>query len=234
MSDRHDRFIAWLLDGADDEPTRDVALHATGCDECMRAIAALDSLAAIDVGAALPPPVRVAGTPSVAGLRPARLVVGVVAVLVLAGSAVVGASALFPDSSGSAVGSSPATAEGVLAGVPTSTDVTPEPSEDEATPTPSDSASPTPSATAVASESSVPAAAPTFAPRTLSPGAPPPPPPPPRTAAPTVRPPTPPPPTPPPPTPPPPTPPPPTPPPPTPPPPTSPPPPPTSPPPPTP
>jgi hypothetical protein len=193
MSDRHDRFIAWLLDGADEEPARDVALHAAGCAECMRAITILDSLAVVDVGAAPPPPHRVAATPATALLRPARMAVGAVAVVALATSAAIGASGLLRDSPRTAVGSPSTTAEGVLGGTPTSADGTPEGSDDNPSPTPSDSASPTPTSTSTSSAApSEPAQAgqvPTFAPQTLSPGTPPPPPPPPTTPAPTVRPP---------------------------------------------
>ncbi|MEP6469217.1 MAG: hypothetical protein ABJC24_05550 [Chloroflexota bacterium] len=55
--DPHRRFAAWLLAGTDDDPPRDLAVHASVCRECQREIAAFDMLTAIDtVRAGMPPP----------------------------------------------------------------------------------------------------------------------------------------------------------------------------------
>lgn len=64
-TDLHERFDAWLRTGAPEDPPRDAAIHASVCDECLRKVAALDSLATVDLGAApLPPSLGIA--------RPAR------------------------------------------------------------------------------------------------------------------------------------------------------------------
>jgi hypothetical protein len=55
MNDPHARFSAWLLAGARGEPPRDLALHASVCPECTRAIAAIDLLSQIDTGRAKMP-----------------------------------------------------------------------------------------------------------------------------------------------------------------------------------
>lgn len=56
MSDPHDRFSAWLSEGAVGEPPRDLALHASSCAECLAMAGALDDLATIDLdGPELPP-----------------------------------------------------------------------------------------------------------------------------------------------------------------------------------
>jgi hypothetical protein len=55
--DPHRRFAAWLLAGTDDDPPRDLAVHASLCRDCQREIAAFDMLTAIDTArAGLPPP----------------------------------------------------------------------------------------------------------------------------------------------------------------------------------
>ena len=59
MSDeRHERFEAWIADGAPGEPPRDAALHASVCEGCLSLVAARDALAAIDTGRAALPPSR--------------------------------------------------------------------------------------------------------------------------------------------------------------------------------
>ncbi len=55
-ADLHDRFDAWLRSGASGEPPRDAAIHASVCEECLRKVVALDSLAEVDLGAAPVPP----------------------------------------------------------------------------------------------------------------------------------------------------------------------------------
>lgn len=56
--DQHARFEAWLLRGASGVLARDVTLHAAFCEDCRRAMGALDGLALIDVGRATMPPSR--------------------------------------------------------------------------------------------------------------------------------------------------------------------------------
>ena len=47
--DLHARFAAWVADGARGDPPRDAAIHATGCPDCRRTIAALDGLALVEL-----------------------------------------------------------------------------------------------------------------------------------------------------------------------------------------
>jgi hypothetical protein len=59
MSDPHRRFSDWLLEGAEGDPPRDLAVHAWVCPQCRASIEALDALAAVDIGAPnLPAPTR--------------------------------------------------------------------------------------------------------------------------------------------------------------------------------
>jgi hypothetical protein len=186
--DLHERFDDWLADGADGEPPRDLALHASTCDDCMRAVAVVESLQAIQVGAAELPPLRFGGGRP-RPFRVARLAIGALAAVLLGVSIAIGASGMFSPAP-SAVGPTESPAERVLAGAPDdeATDRSPSP-----TPTRSASATPTPSPSATPTGSPDPTAAPaqTQAPRTPVPQPPPPtaaPPTPAPTAAPTVAP----------------------------------------------
>jgi hypothetical protein len=170
--DLHERFVDWLADGAEGEPPRDLALHASSCEDCMRAVAAIESLRAIDVGAAPLPPLR-----RVAQGRPrpfaiARVTVGALAVILLAASVVIGASGLFR---ATPPADEPASTAGdVLAGVPLD-DRRDRRATDTPTPSPSPSASPTPSPspTDAPSVEEATAAPPPPAPRTEAPQPPP-------------------------------------------------------------
>lgn len=144
--DLHARFDDWLVAGAEGEPPRDLAVHASGCDSCLRSLAAIDSLQAIDIGAAPSPPlgmVAPAGRESLA--RTLRYAVGAVAVVLLGTSVAIGASGLLrptPLGSDQAV---PSPAEGVLAGVP-SASATPQAASEQPTASASDSPKPKQSA----------------------------------------------------------------------------------------
>jgi hypothetical protein len=84
-SDPHRRFAAWLETISDDDPPRDLAVHAAVCVACQQQIAALDMLTAIDPAlAGMPPvlPVTVAGLPRTAA-RAAVVAGGVVALTVV-------------------------------------------------------------------------------------------------------------------------------------------------------
>lgn len=116
--DLHDRFDDWLVAGAEGEPPRDLAVHASGCDACLRSLAALDSIQAIDIGEASLPPLGMAPTGRESTLRTLRYAVGAVAVVLLVGSVAIGASGLLrPAQLGSAQETSSPN-EGVLSGVP--------------------------------------------------------------------------------------------------------------------
>jgi hypothetical protein len=92
MSDAHGRFTDWLFAGSEEELPRDLALHASVCADCVRAVAALDLLEEVDLERAGPPgPLAPKGrvrTLLGAGTRAARLggaAVGAVLVLVVVG-----------------------------------------------------------------------------------------------------------------------------------------------------
>ncbi|MEO8639235.1 MAG: hypothetical protein ABI458_04880 [Chloroflexota bacterium] len=55
MNDAHQRFRGWLTAGAEGDPPRDAAVHASVCAECGRWMAALDLLAIVDPGLASMP-----------------------------------------------------------------------------------------------------------------------------------------------------------------------------------
>lgn len=48
MTDPHERFHLWLTAGAEGDPPRDLAVHASVCPGCRQSIAALDLLANVD------------------------------------------------------------------------------------------------------------------------------------------------------------------------------------------
>ena len=52
MNEAHERFQDWLTSGAEGDPPRDLAVHASVCDGCRQSIAALDRLASINPGLA--------------------------------------------------------------------------------------------------------------------------------------------------------------------------------------
>jgi hypothetical protein len=55
VNEAHQRFLEWLTAGAEGDPARDVAVHASVCTECRRSIAALDLLAMVNPGRASMP-----------------------------------------------------------------------------------------------------------------------------------------------------------------------------------
>lgn len=189
--DLHQLFAEWLAARESDpakDPPRDLALHAAGCERCLRSASAIDTLSIIDVGAAEAPPLRVAAIGERGRLlRGTRYAAAAAALVVVAGSVAVGSSWLGSIRPTDSTGLRPTQGEGVLAGVPSATE--------SPTPTQRPSASPStrPSPTLEASDGpSDEAVAPTFVIPVPTDQPPPPPP----TAAPTVAPsPTPPPPT---------------------------------------
>lgn len=175
----HELFSEWVstrgIEGAGDPP-RDLALHAAGCERCLRSATAIDTLGAIDVGAAPPPPVRVAPADDPwRFLGVARYAVAGVALVLLAGTVAIGSSWLgsVRPTASTTLRSTPG--EGVLAGVPSAI-VTPTPSQ---TPSTSPSTRESPSADASSAPTEV-AVAPTIV--IPAPAYQPPPPPPPTTA----------------------------------------------------
>lgn len=190
MTDLHSRFSDWLERGTAGELPRDVAVHASGCEECSRLAAAFDSLLVVDVGAAQLPPMRPTAERAARpmAVRVARVASGVAAVAFLATAVAIGAGSLRgPEVADARPSSSqPAFAEGILGGQGGSA------SSASASPTGTPSPSATPSPTATPDRSTTAAPAPTPTPATVV--APPPPggggvpQPPPATTRPTVRP----------------------------------------------
>jgi hypothetical protein len=146
MTGLHDRFTRWLAEGGRGELSRDVMLHASACDECLRAAAAIDALLGVDLAAAPAPPV-LAGARAATGIPVAvRALLGTLAASAIVVATVIGAGSwLRPGGRGEVgAGGSPTPAGAVLAGGPS--------------PTSSPSATSTASASASASESPSPAA----------------------------------------------------------------------------
>jgi len=143
VNDPHARFQAWLLAGADNEPQRDLALHATVCDACRDAITAFDRLAAIDPGLAGFPPPYAGAAPIARPLRVVRLTGAVAGVGLLAVVVGLGFGQLF--GAGGGIAAASATPEdGVLGGA-----ITPQPTATgAATPGPSGDTTVQPSVTA--------------------------------------------------------------------------------------
>jgi hypothetical protein len=80
--DPHRRFASWLQAATNDDPPRDLAVHASLCSACQFEIAAFDMLTAIDLArAGMPPPPALASRsrPGTAG-RVAAAVSGAAAV----------------------------------------------------------------------------------------------------------------------------------------------------------
>ena len=165
MSDAHELFQEWLLAGAEGDPARWVAVHASACPSCRQSLEALDALAEIDPGLAGMPALPALGDDGrVYGGRLAVTAAGVVFSAVVVG---VGASQLISWSRGgglAAVGS-PTPNQGVLGGTGTpQPTVTASPTSQE-TLTPLDTPTAPPSATALATVKPKPI--PTVAPTTV-------------------------------------------------------------------
>ena len=159
QSGLHEEFSDWLGGrriGANDDPPRDLALHAAGCDRCLRAANAIDSLAAIDVGAAPALPFgRPAAHRDPGGIPAvARYAIAGTALVVLVGTAAFGSSLFGAPNRGEERVAAETFDEGVLGGVPESSDPTPTTSPSP-TPTPSDRPSGEPSASADPSDDDV-------------------------------------------------------------------------------
>lgn len=147
-TDPHERFAGWLAAGAADDPPRDLALHASACNECLSRAAAVDALSSVDPGVAPEPPLHVGVAPRRTGLVPvARAAAGFATLGLLGAAMIVAANALLVDrSQGGTAGESDASpVEGVLGAAfeptqtPEAASASPSPSDE-----PSDEASPEP------------------------------------------------------------------------------------------
>jgi hypothetical protein len=92
MNEAHRRFHDWLSAGAEGDPPRDLAVHASVCDGCRQSIAAFDRLAEINPGLARMP-VKPTGRER-GGFATAARLVGATAVLFSAAILGVGVSQL--------------------------------------------------------------------------------------------------------------------------------------------
>lgn len=150
MSDVHDRFDAWLDAAGQPDLARDVAMHASGCDRCLRQAIAIDGLLAIDVGDAPPPPMldpSAIGVITTAPRSQLRFGAWVVAVSVVAAAGVTGIFNLPAFLAGPTTANDPAapTAEGILGGGPATPTITPQGSASSAPSASGASASSSPS-----------------------------------------------------------------------------------------
>jgi hypothetical protein len=109
--DSHHLLEAWLAEGADGDPPREVAVHAAVCDSCARRLGAFDALALVDVAGAGSPPPLPARSRIVVGLAWAR-VGAAIAGTVVAGIIVVFAASQLVGF----VGTLPAPSDGVALG----------------------------------------------------------------------------------------------------------------------
>ena len=130
MSDLHETFGGWLVAGARDQLPRDVALHASACPDCLRAVAAFDALAAVDVGDAPEPPAWASGTRPWASrtVLVARTAAGLAAATLIVAAGFVATGGLLGREDPPVTGLRPSPqGEGVLgnAGGPTSPSLTP-------------------------------------------------------------------------------------------------------------
>jgi hypothetical protein len=137
MNEAHQRFHDWLTAGAEGDPPRDVAVHASVCDECRRSIASLDLLANVNPG--------LAGIPA----KPAGRERGGVAIAgrLVGATAVLSSAAIFGVVVSQFIGVSHANNDPVAQASPTPDQnvlgetATPQPSP-EATPTPQETLTP--------------------------------------------------------------------------------------------
>ena len=170
MNDAHGWFQAWLTAGADGDPPRDVAVHASVCAACRQSMAAMDLLTIVDPGlAGMPSPPPVIARSGLA--HPGRLASAAAGVVFSAVILGIGASqliALSRDNQGGPIAQASQTpAQGVLGGAQT-----PEPttssqpaSAESLTPLATPEPTPTPSASnATPRPSPSPAANPTLTP----------------------------------------------------------------------
>jgi len=185
MNEAHKRFHDWLTAGAEGDPPRDVAVHASVCGGCQASIDALDQLSGVNTGLASMPvePIgRERGRLAVAGrLAGATVVLAGAAILGVEVSQLIGIS----HPGGGVAQASPTPNQNVLGGtsssqpssVPTAGPQgtsretltplgTPYPTHPHLgpTPIPHGSAAPTPAASTAPSSSSTPSVAPSDTP----------------------------------------------------------------------
>ena len=121
MNEPHARFSAWLASGAHGEPARDLALHASVCPECTRAITAIDLLGRIDLGSAPIPSWDGASEEPGGLLRATRFAAAAAGVMLVAVVVGIGASQLIVGArvSGEVAFGSETPAQGLLGGAGT-------------------------------------------------------------------------------------------------------------------
>lgn len=138
-ADLHARTIAWLLAGAQGDPSRDMALHASLCDTCGSTIEAIDALGAVNLDRAPLPPSRLDAPAPESAPTWGVVAAAVAGLMLVAAVGAVGAS-LLPGLVGLG-GASPTPGQEVLGGVgsaPTATaTASPSPTDSPASDTPS-------------------------------------------------------------------------------------------------
>jgi hypothetical protein len=118
--DLHDRFAAWLVGDRSAPLGRDVAVHAAVCAACRQAIAAVDTLGMVDIGALSLPEMPADTGPAVrapARTGQWRLAASAVVVLLVASSAAALSGGLFR--APGAENLTPTPGQGVLGGTGT-------------------------------------------------------------------------------------------------------------------
>lgn len=150
MTDPHERFHLWLTAGAEGDPPRDLAVHASVCPGCRQSIAALDLLANVDPKRAAMPPAA-AATERRGLLRAGRLTPAAAGIVLGAVILGIGASQLiaiaWTGTARSTATISPTPAQTVLGSEATAQPSKPSPTLTAQTLTPLTSPSPTPQPT---------------------------------------------------------------------------------------
>ena len=150
MTDPHERFHLWLAAGAEGDPPRDLAVHASVCPGCRQSIAALDLLANVDPKRAAMPPAA-AATERRGLLRAGRLTPAAAGIVLGAVILGIGASQLiaiaWTGTARSTATISPTPAQTVLGSEATAQPSKPSPTLTAQTLTPLTSPSPTPQPT---------------------------------------------------------------------------------------
>jgi hypothetical protein len=128
VNEAHQRFHDWLTGGADGDPPRDVAVHASVCAGCRQSMEALDLLGVVNTGLAAMP-VQPTGREHSPLVMAGRLL-GATAVLLIAGVLGVGVSQLIGVSRGGGPAAEliPTPEQSVLAETATPRSSQPEPS----------------------------------------------------------------------------------------------------------
>jgi hypothetical protein len=164
VTDLHTELEAWLATGASSDPSREVAVHASVCDECLARLGALDALDRLVIDGSGSPPARVPPGRARLVLAWFRRATAVTGAVVTGALVVLIAMGVTQFAGRLDAGAAPSPSEGVVLGGLSSGDRAPSPEESSpGTLEPAPAAAPAPSAQAsepaVAPEPSAPPAA---------------------------------------------------------------------------